>query len=64
MIDLATCPLLTTADLETILRMPTLAHKAIRKGWIKPIQSTGRNYLFKRADVDRLVARISAGEMP
>ena len=64
MIDLTTCPLLTTADLETILRMPTLAHKAIRAGWIKPIQPTGRNYLFRRADVDRLVARISAGEMP
>ena len=63
-IDLSTCPLLTTADLETILRMPTLAHKAIKAGWIKPIQSTGRNYLFRRQDVDKLVARISAGEMP
>jgi len=63
-IDLNTCPLLTTKDLQTLLRMPTIADKAIRKGWIKPIQSTGRNYLFKRADVDRLVARIAAGEMP
>ena len=64
MIDLSTCPLLTTADLKELVRQPTIVDKAIKAGWIKPIRPDAGKSLFTRASADKLVARISAGDMP
>lgn len=67
-VDLTTCPFLTTADIGELLRSSDLARRCIREGWIKPTSNTsptgnGTN-LYSRRDVDALIGRIYAGEVP
>lgn len=66
-IDLSTCPLLTLADIGELLRSGELAKRCLYHGWIKPVAASGGERgtnLFARKDVDTLVARIMAGEVP
>ena len=67
-LDLTTAPLLTREDLETLIRIPALVHRALWAGWIKPVLNTGversGKELYTRAAADALVARLAAGEVP
>ena len=68
-LDLSTCPFLDVADLGVLLRSKELAKRAIYHGWIQHCTRTGPKgeagpYLYERAAVDALAARIRAGEVP
>jgi hypothetical protein len=67
-LDLCSAPLLTQDDLGTLLRVKDLARRAIYHGWIKPCarSSDGGSSkpLYNRPDVDALIAKVSAGEVP
>ena len=66
-LDLNTAPFLGVDDLGVYLRSKELAKRSIYHGWIQYSVRTGGTsgpYLFAREQVDALVARIRAGEVP
>lgn len=67
-LDLVSAPLLTQEDIGTLLRVQDLARRAVYHGWIKPCARSGdggsSKPLYNRPDVDALIARVAAGEVP
>lgn len=67
-LDLATCPLLTIADVGMLCRNLELAKRGAYHGWLKPCvrtaESTRGYVLYQRRSVDAFLARIINGEVP
>lgn len=67
-IDLSTAPLLTIHDVGELCRNAELARRAVHHGWLehcaKSAEGSTGIYLYRRADVDRFIARIMCGEVP
>lgn len=60
--------IMSRADAIEALRFPSLLDNALRAGWLRPVGSLGNHRagsaVFSTQDVEQVVARILAGEMP
>lgn len=66
--DLLRLPLLSRAQVEALLVFPVILQNCLAAGWIAPIARSGNkaqgNEIYTRTDIDGVIARITAGEMP
>lgn len=66
--DLTTCPLLTRSDIGVLCRGIEIVKRGIYHGWlVAKVHTSATNRgksLYTRADVDRFIARLEAGEVP
>ncbi len=66
--DLLRLPLLSRAQVETLLVFPVILQNCLQAGWIAPLAKSGNNKqgneIYGRQAVDAVIARMQAGEMP
>ncbi len=66
--DLLRLPLLSRAQVETLLVFPVILQNCLAAGWIAPIARSGNkaqgNEIYSRQSVDGVISRIQSGEMP